>query len=514
MPPFRRQSARGGKAVLGKAALVARFLRGTLWIIALLATVRLVIAGGHAWLTRSQPLEAYHLEGKMVHVAARTMAGALLYPDWRTADVEPNFYAPVYFWIVGRLGRLSGPSVESLFRWGRDLSLLSIVLASAVLAVALSRRCGPAAAVLAAVVSLGAYPAMIFSAVARPDPLADFFGIAGFLLACGGNVVFAAILLALAAFTKQTAIAFALAAVLARAHAAGGRAAAPLALTFAAAMFAGVAVGTKGEPGLASGLLGHFSDPWSLSHWRQIAWRVVVASPDLLAVSLGGLYYWGRPSTRNPDCFWLCLALSLSGWIGVAKLGSDLNYFLGLRLIEGALAADLWRAARNPASRRLAPEAILATLLCLTIAIGTFVALLVFSSNREQIEVLASPRGRRYCATMRHFAEIASDPTRSIMTNSSYIAAFQGERAAFVDPYLFRLMVESGRRSTRDLRERIERGDFETIVLTHPAAESTGGSFALPRELSEAVARHYVLTNAGDGLFVYAPARPAERPGG
>src|SRR4051794_14472382 len=52
--------------------------------------------------------ETFHLEAKMVLLADRARAGESLYPSWHDYPHVANFFAPLYFVLVGRLGRLTG----------------------------------------------------------------------------------------------------------------------------------------------------------------------------------------------------------------------------------------------------------------------------------------------------------------------------------------------------------------------------------------------------------------------
>ena len=87
--------------------LVNRLLLGLLLFA---GVVRAALFLLYAGFDLTNPLEVYHLESKMVHLAWRVREGVRLYPEWRDYPYVANFFGPCYFALVGWIGARSGPT--------------------------------------------------------------------------------------------------------------------------------------------------------------------------------------------------------------------------------------------------------------------------------------------------------------------------------------------------------------------------------------------------------------------
>src|SRR6478609_1712822 len=100
--------------------------RLTRFVFALLitgASLRAVLFCLGAFFRLQTPLEEFNpLEPKMVHLAWRVQHGVQLYPEWRDYPHVANFFSPVYFMIVGMIGRGVGASIERLYAIGRAVT--------------------------------------------------------------------------------------------------------------------------------------------------------------------------------------------------------------------------------------------------------------------------------------------------------------------------------------------------------------------------------------------------------
>lgn len=492
--------------------------KGNWWLAALIvpAAVRAVAFAAYAASMLPLPLEAFHLESKMVHHAWRAQEGLDLYPAWDRPPYIPNFFAPLYFLGVGGLGRATGADLDGLFRIGRGLTFAMAVAVSLGLGAWLGRRFGKGVGWLAGLVSFGALPMEGFAVMVRPDVAAEVLGALGILLAVfggprwgGGLGAFA---LAGAALTKQTAGLATLAAV--AALAAGGRRGSALRLLagVAALVAAGLAVGTVAlGPGLPRSLLGEAGAPWSLSHgWDTIA-RLMANAPDLVAWPLLALCWqvgdrgpWGRPLAA------IATVMLIGSCALVFKVGSDQNYFLGLRTVEALAVASLAGVLGNAECPRWRRGVLGAILLGMLLP-GAWGAIGSAIGARQLAQVAPLVRSE-----YRPLLAMAESPKVRMLTDSGWLALHQRERAPFVDPWLFRIMVESGRIDPSELRESIDREEFDYLVLTselfsdvYPEYE-----FGLPGVLWRAAREHYVLTGRRAGMFLYAPRSRATGPGG
>src|SRR5262249_20069785 len=114
------------------------------------------------------------------------------------------------------------------------------------------------------------------------------------------------------------------------------------------AVVAGV---TAVEPLFASSLLGEGRAPWDFANWAGQLRELGATAPDLLVVPVLGLWIWlaERPRRTTPVLF--ALAVFGVGLLTAAKLGSGLNYFLSLRVVEAMALGAIWGAARIPHAR-------------------------------------------------------------------------------------------------------------------------------------------------------------------
>ena len=294
-----------------------RLLFGTLLAV---GVVRMAGYFAYAVACLPSPLEVFHLEAKMVLLAYRVQVGAALYPEWRDYPHVANFFGPVYFVLVGLLGAATDADIPDLFRIGRGVTFASGLVTTLILGLVLGGRYGRGAGVAGAVLSLGASPMYGFSAMVRPDLMAETLGLGGFFLSGhrtrAGRVAGVA-LLALAILTKQTAVVFLVAAAIAPAvegdwRRAWGVLGGGLALLFALV----VAITLLFEPNFAASIAGEARSPWVVGEWVRTLRRLVESSPDLLLIPAIGLWLWTgagpRPGTSGGPCSRPCSSAAAS----------------------------------------------------------------------------------------------------------------------------------------------------------------------------------------------------------
>lgn len=499
----RRAGARGGRVLRGA-------VRGIAWLFVGVGLIRVMLYGLYALEILPIPLESHQLESKMVLLAYRAQAGLSLYPEWRDYPHVANFFAPIDFLVVGGLGRLAGSDLRGLFLIGRGVSFAAGLLETVVLGVWAGRRYGRMAGVVAALLSVGGRPMDGFSVTTRPDMLAELLGVAGFALAGAGAGVWRAsgvAAIVLAVFTKQTTAVYLVAAALAMAaegrwrralgtFAAGAGA---IALVVAAVTFAV-------EPRFARSLLGEAATPWDLAAWLALMKRLGVGSLDLFLIPAIGLTLWTRGRDRDPGLAALTAVLMASGLVLAMKRGADVNYFLGLRAAEAMAAAALWSAAREPGPPRRA-LALGAAMLAAVVAVS--LSALVNCVGLARLQALSDyfrgPAGLEFLNVHRAACRAAADPGGRVLTDSGYIDLHAGERAVFGDPWLFRMLVETGQVDPKVLIERIDSGYYATVItnrdIRHPDYPSF--EFALPRVLVERLRDRYEFVGVNGGLCIY-----------
>lgn len=456
-------------------------------------------------------LEVYMLEAKMVHLAWRVQHGLSLYPAWREGPHVANFFGPVYFVLVGLLGRASGADLDGLFPIARGVTVGATLATTLLIGLYAGRRFGAGAGVLAAIVSLGSAPMIGFGVMARPDALADFLGFAGFLLAVSRSrrgVFAGSLLLLLAIFTKQTAVVYLLAACLANLWNARRAAALRIGGSVVLAALSITAIGTLvWEPRFASDLMGEFWSPRDLTACRALLRRFVLNSPDLLMGALIGLILWGLQPTRDLSLWTLTIVLLTTSLAASLKKGADLNYFLGLRSIEALAIAALWSAFKDAKGLRVVWLSVpaTATALGLLISVVDIVPQAEFASHQRAF--MSGRIGRAKLRQHKDLVQLCRDPAARVLTDDGLLDIQQGARTAFGDPWLFRLLASTGRLDPSDLKRAVEEERYDWILTTKALgdADYQDYDFGLPMPIVEAARKHYVLDGWRAGNFLYRP---------
>jgi hypothetical protein len=388
----------------------------------------------------------------------------------------------------------------------------------------LNRRFGRGAAVAGALVSLGTAPMVGFSVMVRPDMMAELLGIAGFFAsgqATRRGSYLGCVLLILAILTKQTAAIFLLAAALAWFFEGDWRRAvvmlvgclAPLALIVAV-------VNAVLEPNFARSLVGDSTTPWALAAWLTTLGRLCQSSPDLLLLPVLGLFFWSRGRSRDIRLATLAVVVLVASLATSAKRGSDLNYYLSLRIVEALAVGTLWHAASAAKTRRGQIAVVLAAAVA---AVAVLPGLQFFAgqavSTWRTASILSGPVGRSLARTYQQIGRMADDPDVRLLTDSALFDLYQKEHAAFGDPFLFRIQVDTGQIRPDQMRQWIEQESYD-LIITMSDLSAPGYAdyeFGLPMVLVEPARVHYTLEGSNAGLFFYRRRglpRPAPSSGG
>jgi hypothetical protein len=454
----------------------------------------------------------------MVHLSWRVQAGLSLYPQWETYPHVSNFFAPLYFWCIGGLGSAFDASLQDLFVIGRATTVAFNLLTTFVLSAFLYRRYGGPAALLGAIISLGPSPLHGFAVMVRPDVMADFLGITGFLLSIQHRrsmVLLGGVLLVAACLTKQTAGMYLLAS-LAESWLKPPSGRFFWLLTGWTATLLGISIGAIQlyEPNALRCWFEEAATPFLHRDGLSTLQHLLGSSPDLLLISVVGIVAWNRSRPPENDLAILATVILTVSLVTSVKLGSDLNYFLGLRDVEALALGKLWHSSKALEGRRAFITAAAFLLIALSMFPSVRYAEAQSIHKREQAAYFATARGRTMLERYNQVLRLADDPDLQILTDSGMLALRQRERAAFVDPWLFRMLVRSGRIDPVVIEERIRSKKYDAVVLTSEVDSSTfryeDYIFGLPEPLVREVREHYQLVGQSAGMFIYqpVPARP------
>jgi len=488
------------------------FRLGVTAVIAL-ATVR---AAGYllyvVWIV-AFPLEIQALEAVMVHHSWRVLTGLPLYPDWETYPHVTNFFTPMYFWLVGSLGRATRADIPQLFVIGRAVTFLSTLAATACLAWYLRARHGTQAACVGALLSLPPAPLYGFALMTRPDAMADSAGVVGFLLTrlnARKAPIVGAVLLAVAILTKQTAALYLLAAILGcLAEGRYRRAFRITAVSIVVLALACIILTTSSGPLFLKSIVQEGQSPLSAVAWMRVAERLATLSPELLIVSVAGLVWWYSQNERG---MFVAMATLLAGSLLTAfKVGADLNYFLPLRTTCALAAGTLWAAAHRSFRERAAWITAATAGAVLVMMPGAIHAVAGARQAHALSSYIASASGAPLLETYRSLIGIVQAPNLRVLTDSALLALYQKERAPFTDPWLFRLLVETGRIRPRHMEQSLESGSYDLLVLTADlnSRRYDGYDFGLPPFLVRQARARYQRIATAAGFFIYRPRPPS-----
>jgi len=368
--------------------------------------------------------------------------------------------------------------------------------------------------VLAVLLSLGVGPLFGFGLMTRPDSLADLIGLAGFFaaidrrtwgLATGG------LLLVVAVLTKQTCAFYLVAAVLTLLIEGRRKTSAILAAASCVMLVTIVAgITLLIEPNFGPSLVAEAQTPWNFESWRWTAWRIIALDPELIVLTVAGLVVWNTGTRRDIPATVLTIVILIATFTTIGKLGADLNYALALRAVGALARGALWqRVWSSETQSRLGLVAITTVVMLACYLMRPSLNHAYIQANVATLtsQVLAEPGGRSMLAAYRLFSRVAADPSRPILTDSGFIDVHQHERTAFGDPWLFRMLVETGQITPSAMASRVEAEDYDWIITTKDLFDASYASydFGLPMAVVEPARRHYHLGAFNTNFFIYSP---------
>lgn len=497
---------------------MAWFVRMSVATLLALAAVRAVLFLATAWLDLGNPGEVLFLEAKFVHLCWRAQEGLAMYPDWREYPYVPNFFGPLYPMVVGGLGKLLSADVDRLTVVARGVTLGASVLGAVVAGASAGKRHGTVGGLVAGSLMMGALPTMRFGWMARPDLMADTLGLAGLVVSTWPRkgwrwVLAGALLMAAAGLTKQTALVYALAAGLGLLMEGRWRSGVGVVLGSSALAAGTVAVASWAwSPSFGASMLAERVMPMDPLAWRFLLLRTRYDGPDLWLLPLLGLAAWRASGERDAPALSLAaVGVPLMG-LASLKMGADYNYYLPIRaagaLGAGAWAAWVWeRARREPrVGGWVAAVTIVAAVFLLPGVDHARVLRMQTAEIRRRYE---SEGGQQYLAARAAVYEMAGNPTTPMLTDLGLVALHQGNRAAFVDPWLFRALVGLGEIKPTAMLGQIRRGQYLVIVSSRPLDDPDYelDQFAFPPPVARAILRNYVKAGDGPGtVTLYVPA--------
>jgi hypothetical protein len=466
--------------------------------------------------------------------AARLVRGEPLYQPLGQAPYSVAAYTPVYYWIAAGLQSAFGPG----FGPGRVVSLLAGLVAAVLVADLAGRRARSGFA--------GVFAASLFLALGFPtqgpgleypwfayykeDMLGVTFALGAVTVLDRGasreRVVFAALLAALAVLTKQTLAAAGLAGFVWLA----------LRQLRLAVLFSGISAALV----LGVGGVMALTTPAFLSNVLAVAARNDPLNDYVLQDNLRTLLqYQAAPLAVTAAylvvrlCDWrkavgdimVVYALaSLVPLVGLAKIGSNYNYWIDLAAIAAIVTTHAIWGGLNWTGLRLGPtsmpriEAIVPTLLLLILGAHLVVFVRDVQPSLDVLGILPAEQQRdgRHQADFDWLVQRVRTEPKLVLSESLDVVVLGG-RPIVAEPIIFTMMVNDDQWTDGPLARRICAGDIGLVVLKGPLEGGTEienyvRSALWPPRVLEALRETMVFETKKAELFVYSPVTRSTSP--
>jgi hypothetical protein len=464
-------------------------------VAAALIVAYLVVFAASAAARLRLPVELMYGEAVVLAISRRIALGEPLYPAPDHAPLLVTAYGPVYYLLVGELQRLFGDGYAT----GRVVSLIATLAAAATLAWSVRQVGGRwFGGLLAAGLFLTQnMTALLWAPLHRVDPLALCLTLGGVALATAGRIRLAALLLVLAALTKQSYLV------------------APLAVLAslwpnrrAMLWFGGLFVlGLGGAVAVCSALSGGWflwhtvvanANPYDETYlWIMIGSFVHFNGLLLLAAAaLFGLR--SLPADRSWRRYFLLLLLPTVA--GFGKLGASSNYWLELTAATAALIGILAdRLAACPRARTILAEPGLALMVlgALLVPIPGYQAVV-----REAWEVLPAGGSAQHRARTALAARLAGEPGE-LLTDDPDLAVAAGRPVLF-EFTIFELLADQGIWDERPIVDAIQARCFGLVILSTPL-DAPGEQVRWSAGVGRAIGSAYAPAGQQYGYWLYRP---------
>jgi hypothetical protein len=453
--------------------------------LALLVALHIGVLVYHLAVTLAFPYDLNYGEGYVLYDAVRLSRGESLYVDLQQFPMVRSPYPPLFPLLWSAVLHASGPE----FWGGRLLSVLSLVAVAASVGWNAWRvRCG----VLPAVAAVGLVCASPFvyqwAGYARVDLLALGLAVGGVVVAqwVGGRrgLLWAALLCALAIWTKQTAVTAAVAVAVAYGLRSWQRGAAFLGLIGVPSAVALLVLNASTGGEFARHVLaGNAANP--LNAIRATIYVGTFAALHLPAL-IASVWWLRRALGRAPSPVAVYLPVALLAAFSAGNGGSSVNYLLE-PVIALALAAPFaWRAvpAHSAAVAPLLAVAQLAVLAHWPNGFGT--------TYLAEGAIGHSPTAADAAIGAHLDAEVRAEPGEVIAEPAGF--AVRNGRPVYLQPIDLRAEQLLGRWRPGPLVEALSSGRFGLVITAYNL---------FPSDAEAAIERHFVVSEtlpSPDGL--------------
>lgn len=466
----------------------------------LLAAIVIVIAGGVLRVFDFRQAPDYG-EGTIL-VAVERMEREPLSARWIEGPVYTlTPYGPGYYWAVQAASHVL-PWQHSLLP-GRLISLLATLTMAGLIAVAVRRQTLSIELAMLSILILLLSPVIhTWATPHRVDPLAVLVGLMAYMaIGCRrSGIVLSACAVVLASLVKQN-MAFAAAAVFLYLLFQKRLKAAVVYAVLVAILGAGtwgLLNYSTGGYFLATAIKGHLGAMWPQQGFMHLYWFLTTPVGLVASIVIAWLFV-KCPSAALGSVYTIGFVLSVTlGTLLSCKEGASYAYFFEASVL-GTLVIGLYGL---PAIWSLHEGRALA----MTVLLVLFLLAPEARWLRQRGPTLhTSPYNGELISS-----RLAASAPASVLADGQYLDAVLhvGLTPLVNDPFLFRQLVGNGSLPATHVVEAIERGKVPYLVFKRTIArhrkQLDSISQKWPREVLEAMERHYVLDTAvGEDLFIY-----------
>lgn len=396
-------------------------------------------------------------EGLLWNQVRRLLGGENIYgpitnPPYIVSNYPPGIY------LLNALLQWLAPQFDPLLL-GRSVSVAgTLAIIAALFALVRRYAFAPHWTWLLPLAWLFAAPAWRWGVVMRVDSIGIAMTLWGLVIATSGRPWIGAPLWMLAAFTKHSLVAAPLAWALSGSRFADARRWLPLLLI--------PGLYLAGQLMTGGGLLQHIVG-FTANEFRAV--RLLAGVGEYLAISLPLWGLWGlvglpvawQPVNRPWTCY---LALSTATLVTFAATGSDSNYYL--EPLAALLAAIIVAAGSTPQSpvkedspRPAALPAVAGALPLLLIA--AFAATNRWGASPEFLLIHQPARSRVAGDQLVQWLHAAEGPILS----EEYTFLLRADKFPDFQPYIFRLLAESGKWDESPILDHLQEGGYDYLVL-------------------------------------------------
>ena len=468
------------------------------WLILILPLLLALLNLRFLWLQCFNPSDTSNPESMVVFFAERVASGKSLFLDYHQPPYILIQYTPFYHWLLGKAAGSFDFNREEIFIAGRIFLLgCTLVIGLLLYLKARSEEEEFPLAISGTLFFLSSYILWPWAVTNRPDMLGAFLTLSGFLLytqfAKSPVRWLSVLLFVLAFFAKQSFISAPFAVfvwLIANRKLKEGF----LLTAVCAFLVLGILIAMhQATSGLSTMNLvdPNTGAPIAFQNLRLITLTFLQLSPLPVILAVTGAAHKGW---RRPETIYFLVSLSFA-ILTSSKLGSNVNYFIeplaaGCLLVPGGLRSLI---NLHPGT----PRVFLAT---------AFLVLMLPSIN-FMAHSLIKLRFSQESYVRKQITEL-----EGVIITDNPRFALMSHRPFLLEPFPLSYMEKTGKWSSKEIVEMLQKHEVELVVLTLPVENplSWQGFKRLPEPVLAGIEKYYRYDGTLDGYHLYLPKKKSQ----